>query len=116
MNDSNQDQDKILSVQVVDIMAPDEADLLQPVPSQRHRQRSLRLPVVLFIATCFSTFYVGTLPAMSLGWEAAVARGLKYSGVLMTILICHEMGHFLQSYRYGVFATWPFFIPIPCGR
>ncbi len=31
----------------------------------------------------------------------------------MTILVCHEMGHFLQSYRYGVFASWPYFIPIP---
>jgi membrane-associated protease RseP (regulator of RpoE activity) len=31
----------------------------------------------------------------------------------MTILVCHEMGHFLQSRRYGVYATLPYFIPIP---
>jgi membrane-associated protease RseP (regulator of RpoE activity) len=31
----------------------------------------------------------------------------------MTILVCHESGHFWQSYRYKVGATLPFFIPVP---
>ena len=31
----------------------------------------------------------------------------------MTILLCHEMGHFLQAQRYGVYASLPFFIPVP---
>jgi Zn-dependent protease len=31
----------------------------------------------------------------------------------MTILVAHEMGHYLQSRRYKVPATFPFFIPFP---
>jgi membrane-associated protease RseP (regulator of RpoE activity) len=31
----------------------------------------------------------------------------------MTILVCHEMGHFIQAHRYGVYASWPYFIPVP---
>ena len=31
----------------------------------------------------------------------------------MTILLCHEMGHFLQALRYRVPASLPYFIPIP---
>ena len=39
--------------------------------------------------------------------------GLRYSVPVMTILVCHEMGHFLQARRYGVYASLPYFIPIP---
>jgi len=53
---------------------------------------------VLFIATCFTTLDVG---------------GPTYAACLMTILICHEMGHFLQARRYGVYASYPYFIPMP---
>ncbi len=31
----------------------------------------------------------------------------------MTILLCHEMGHFIQAWRYGVYASLPYFIPFP---
>jgi membrane-associated protease RseP (regulator of RpoE activity) len=61
-------------------------------------RRRVWLPAVLFLATCASTFLVG-------GWVYALA--------LMTILICHEMGHFLQARRYGVPASLPFFLPLP---
>lgn len=57
-----------------------------------------RLPLVLFVATCVSTFLVG-------GWVYCVA--------LMTILVCHEAGHFLQARRYGVPASLPYFLPMP---
>ena len=36
-----------------------------------------------------------------------------YSGAVMTILFCHEMGHYLQARRYGVHSTLPYFIPVP---
>ncbi|MEO2036936.1 MAG: site-2 protease family protein [Planctomycetaceae bacterium] len=39
--------------------------------------------------------------------------GFSYSGPLMLILLCHEMGHFLQAVRYRVPASFPFFIPLP---
>ena len=28
-------------------------------------------------------------------------------------LVCHEAGHFLQARRYGVYASFPYFIPMP---
>jgi membrane-associated protease RseP (regulator of RpoE activity) len=31
----------------------------------------------------------------------------------MTILGCHEAGHFLQARRYGVYSSFPYFIPMP---
>ena len=31
----------------------------------------------------------------------------------MAILICHEAGHFIQARRYHVFASYPFFLPMP---
>jgi len=31
----------------------------------------------------------------------------------MTILVCHEAGHFIQAWRYGVYASFPYFLPMP---
>ena len=36
-----------------------------------------------------------------------------YAAVLMTILVGHEMGHYLTCRRYGLRATLPFFLPGP---
>ena len=60
--------------------------------------RSWRFNVLLFVLTCASTTLVG---------------GPAYAAVLMSILFCHEMGHYLQARRYRVPATLPYFIPIP---
>jgi membrane-associated protease RseP (regulator of RpoE activity) len=68
----------------------------------------------LFFLTVLSTWYV-----VAVGYDAAgvlVYRpldGLIYSVSIMTILLAHEMGHYLVSRRYGVTATLPFFIPFP---
>jgi len=67
------------------------------LPPQTARRR-VRLPLLLFIATCLSTLLVG-------GWPYALA--------VMTILVCHEAGHYLQARRYGVRASLPYFIPMP---
>jgi membrane-associated protease RseP (regulator of RpoE activity) len=47
------------------------------------------------------------------GWWATLLHGLRYAVPVMTILICHEMGHFIQAYRYGVYASFPYFLPMP---
>ena len=74
-----------------------EPDREADVPPRAVRRR-VWLPAILFLATCVSTYLVG-------GWVYAVS--------LMTILVCHEMGHFLQARRYGVPASLPFFLPMP---
>ncbi len=78
----------------------------QELPVRRVFRRRVRLPALLFIATCLSTLLAGCL---GFGWS----EGWKYALPLMTILICHEAGHFLQARRYGVYASFPYFIPMP---
>ena len=39
--------------------------------------------------------------------------GLKFSVPLMTILSCHELGHYIAARRHGLRATPPFFLPFP---
>jgi membrane-associated protease RseP (regulator of RpoE activity) len=62
------------------------------------------LPAVLFAVTCLSTWYVGA------SWSDS---GWTYAAGIMTILVFHELGHFLQARRYGVPASPPYFIPMP---
>jgi membrane-associated protease RseP (regulator of RpoE activity) len=40
-------------------------------------------------------------------------QGLIYMTAVIGILLTHEMGHFLQTLRYRVHASLPFFIPVP---
>lgn len=42
-----------------------------------------------------------------------LVQGLTFSVALLTILLSHEMGHYIACRRYGVAATLPFFIPAP---
>ena len=85
-------------------------------------RRRVWLPLGLFVATCLSTLLAGSAefglshlqelgPAE--GLKLALLEGLKYALPVMTILVFHEMGHFLQARRYGVYASYPFFIPMP---
>lgn len=86
------------------------------------RRRRVVLPIVLFAATCGSTFLAGTLnwdPGRYApdGVRSVIAanwlQGLKYMAAVVGILLTHEMGHFLQTVRYRVHASLPFFIPVP---
>jgi Zn-dependent protease len=103
--------------------------------------RRVLLPVILLLATCLSTFWVGAaawkpivhfaefyhafrvnLPQGS-PWRAlceALAvtpldwrQGLLYMGLVLGILLAHEMGHFLMAVRYRIPASLPYFIPLP---
>lgn len=40
-------------------------------------------------------------------------RGLWYSGTILAILGCHEMGHYVACRYYRVDATLPYFLPAP---
>lgn len=102
-------------------------DRLPPLEPEEPPRRSLRLPLILFAATCLSTFWAGMTQATNANFAVAATdssalativaegwrHGLVYMLAVMAILFSHEMGHFLQAVRYRVPASLPFFIPMP---
>ena len=107
---------------------------VEAAPSSMKRPYWLHL--LLLLLTVLTTLIVGAqlrdnflhgLPAFTPGsefiplfspkwiWEhpARLLMGIPFSAALMTILLTHEMGHFLWCEKYGINATLPFFIPAP---
>ena len=64
-----------------------------------------KLNILLFLATLGTVFF---LPRMIFGWD-----GYIFTTALMSILLVHEMGHFVASRRRGIITSWPYFIPAP---
>jgi membrane-associated protease RseP (regulator of RpoE activity) len=60
--------------------------------------RSVLPNVVLFLLTIISTLLIG---------------GFIYSISILSILVAHEMGHYLASRKYGVPSSLPYFLPFP---
>jgi len=82
------------------------------------------LNILLFALTVLTTWFAGLLFALSFvpARDGAVPSvldprvlglGFLYALALMVILAGHELGHYLTCRRYGVRATFPYFIPGP---
>jgi membrane-associated protease RseP (regulator of RpoE activity) len=117
----------------VEVFLPRSVELLtrerppEPEAVQYQRMQSRkRVAVWLFLATCVTTFLAGTELHLTLLHPAVLEQlvdkgllgtvlmnGLTYSAAVMSILLFHEMGHYLQAKRYNVPASLPFFIPMP---
>jgi membrane-associated protease RseP (regulator of RpoE activity) len=71
--------------------------------------------LVLFILTFATTSFSGASLAGADPFEdwTQVRLGLPFAVTLMTILLCHEMGHYIAARYYRVDATLPYFIPAP---
>lgn len=88
--------------------------------------------IFLFILTIFSTYFVGYLWGinylfagqnpedisgilnLSLFLHPSLMKlSLIYSVSLLTILLAHELGHYLTCRRYRIQASLPYFIPAP---
>jgi Zn-dependent protease len=111
--------------------ARDEVHYASPLPQQSidelllepQLRRRWLLPLLLFAATCATTFFAGVYqwPPMLFPFDEtageAVARnwgiGLRYMLAVLGILLAHEMGHFLMTVRYRIHASYPIFIPFP---
>ena len=96
----------------------------QQAPKIFHaKPRRVMLPLMLFLLTCLSTFWVGVChwtpdliaPLWNLrelllaNWQA----GLIYMICVLTILLLHEFGHFFATLYYRVPASFPYFLPFP---
>ncbi len=106
-----------------------------PDPQAPHRPR-YALALVLLLLTFFTTTTLGVVWYLAtrtdvttdLGlwlsprtvtavWTDPALRaiGLDFSLAVLTILFCHEMGHYLACRRYRLAATLPYFLPLPIG-
>jgi membrane-associated protease RseP (regulator of RpoE activity) len=104
-----------------------------PHPRYAPPDQRLWLHLLLLLATLFTTTLVGAhmqynfshnLPffdierltsvfTMGLQSPSIFMTGLPFSLTLLTILMAHELGHYLACVYYGVDATLPFFLPSP---
>ena len=88
----------------------------QDAAARGRRLSELRpIHVLLFLATLVTTTLAGAFQAGVNPFDSPwlMLRGLPFSVTLMSILLVHEMGHFLVSRWHGVEATPPYFIPGP---
>jgi Zn-dependent protease len=106
------------------------APAVQLVRLPAARPRRKKLPLILFLITCVSTFWAGAVGWLPLHYllewfskqdampirRAIISHwqdGLIYMLCLLAILMTHEMGHFLAALRYRIPASLPFFLPFP---
>src|SRR5260370_32778746 len=72
--------------------------------------------MILFVVTLLTTTLAGAyLNGIDnpYGSFSNFAQGFSFSIPLMTILLFHELGHFIMARRNNVSASWPYFIPAP---
>jgi membrane-associated protease RseP (regulator of RpoE activity) len=80
--------------------------------------------VLLFVLTIATTTLAGALhyasfvsdfdsTAPTLSLTSFLLHGLWYSGTILAILGCHELGHYFACRYYDVDASLPFFLPVP---
>lgn len=80
--------------------------------------------VLLLLGTILSTTVAGAFhyqsfatdfgaTDISFDFAALAVRGLWYSGTILAILGCHELGHYFACRYYDVDASLPFFLPAP---
>lgn len=94
-----------------------------PIPEYQPPPRRGLLSIGLFLLTCLTTFLVPVQLfkfdphriSLAMWLQLVVWFGFWYMLSVMSILLAHEMGHFLQTLRYRVAATFPLFIPMPLG-
>lgn len=73
------------------------------------------LHIILFIVTFLTTLTAGALQkGLNIFRESGrIIEGLPFAGTLMTILLCHELSHYITSKKHHTKATLPYFIPAP---
>jgi membrane-associated protease RseP (regulator of RpoE activity) len=102
-------------------LEPTPAVVWQPRPKFQDR---VWLHVLLVALTIATTTYAGAYHWASFALEPSellrvqvsagfLLHGLWFSGTVLIILGCHELGHYFACRYYNVDASLPFFIPLP---
>jgi len=114
-------------------LEPAQQDDASPVENRPRSRPRYWLHIALLLATLFTTSLVGSrmqrdfqanLPPLGVeelwdafvhGWSQPLALlgGLPFSLTLLTILMAHELGHYLTCMHYGLDASLPYFLPAP---
>src|SRR5712692_1587903 len=119
-------------------VASSTLEYFRPVPELALRPPKPRywLHILLLLATCFTTLVMGarmqydfqhdrpalsfdddSIPFFPASWAFSnptrLLGGVPFMAALMLFFLAHEMGHYLYCRHYGVYATLPFFIPVP---
>lgn len=81
------------SASEVEEASAEQGDGLAPLDA-----RQLAIHAGLFLLSCVTTYLAG---------------GAWFSATLMTILVCHELGHYALARHHGVPVSLPYFIPLP---
>jgi membrane-associated protease RseP (regulator of RpoE activity) len=73
------------------------------------------LHIILFIVTFLTTLTAGALQKgiNIIAEPERIIEGFPFAGTLMTILLCHELSHYIASRKHHTKATLPYFIPAP---
>jgi membrane-associated protease RseP (regulator of RpoE activity) len=106
---------------------PPELDDRPPLVWEPRRkfQDRVWLHIALLMVTVVTTTSVGAnwylaflgdfapLPGLPMSVPQLLLRGFWYSGTILAILGCHELGHYFACRYYDVDASLPFFLPFP---
>ncbi len=78
-------------------------------------QKNLFLHILLFIITFLTTVLAGALQAgvNIIEEPEKIHKGFPFAFTLMSILLAHELSHYIASRKHNVEATLPYFIPAP---
>src|SRR5208282_5482542 len=88
-------------------------EYVRPLPERAPSPPKPRywLHLLLLLATCFTTLVMGA--RMEYNFQHGQPALSVNDDSLPFFFLAHEMGHYLYCRRYGVYATLPFFIPVP---
>ncbi len=89
--------------------------LVASFPGRDNRKGGWIINLLLFVATIFSTLFVGAfLEGADFGEGLGnLAAGIPFSIAILVILGLHELGHYFAARRYGLDVSLPYFIPFP---
>jgi membrane-associated protease RseP (regulator of RpoE activity) len=111
----------------IEIIGPDGVPIgvvrRPPPPPQRVWLHILLFALTLVTTTLVGGLAFGELPAgfqPASFWQlllhgSVISAGLYFSLPLLTILLAHEMGHYLACRFHRLDATLPYFLPVPFG-